>query len=142
MWQRIHEGPTHITVDGTLANSYVLAAVLIVMLVIALVTIVARNSEHRVLVLAIVAIAVIATSIDGAFIYHGLSSRLAWFFGGVKMSTTYFGVPPRWPPIVAFVVGIAMSLPSFRVSKTEHRRNFWRRSERKADTIESSADQK
>jgi hydrogenase/urease accessory protein HupE len=94
------------------ANPYVLTAVIVVMFVIAVGALVASRSRRRWLWLPIVAFVAVAATLSGASIDHALSFRFASLVEGVTASTSYLGDPPSWPPMLAFVLGIAGSMPS------------------------------
>lgn len=108
MSRLIHEGPAHISVDGTLANPFVLAAVLIVAGFVAIAGFLAWSRGRRTIWLVIGAASVIATMASVRILHH-LAFELNWLMGGGRTPTTYFGAPPRWLVPLAYAIGTAIA---------------------------------
>lgn len=118
----IHEGPTHISVDGTIANPFVLAAVLVVAGFVAIAGFMAWSRGRRTIWLVIGAATVIAIMSSGELLHH-LAFELTWLLGGGRTPATYFGVPPRWPVPLAFAIGAAIAFFKKWVRENARRRS-------------------
>jgi len=106
VWQTFHEGPLHISVDGTIRNPYVLTAVVIVVLcamALGYVSLTVRTVGARVLAW----IALLLIFFESTWIYHRVAFELHSVVIHQRIATTFFGRPPEMMAPLASLVGFA-----------------------------------
>ena len=105
----LHEGPAHVSVDGTLGNRFVLVSVMLVCAVTAILVFAGlrlrRRSARIPLVLAGGVLAVFSERL-----YHMVAFEFQSMAVGARVSTTFFGAPSRWIAPLVFASAAVISV--------------------------------
>lgn len=102
----LHTGPSHITVDGTLSNPYVLAAVITAMILIATLSFMAvraRSLKSRLLALSAIAV----SCVESKWIYQIIAFGFHSLVIRERIATTFMGSPSGWLAPAAAILGAA-----------------------------------
>jgi hypothetical protein len=120
MAQWLRDGPVHISVDGTLRNRYVLAALLLIATVSAswMYWTVRRVLQGRwpPISLVVVTSLVLFASADGTVV-HGVAVLLHQLGTGRSPSLTFFGAPARWLIAACSLLSAALALTLHRAKE-------------------------
>ena len=108
MWGPLHEGPSHISVDGTTSNAYVFVAVVILAAGLALsayASFVLKNRFLRLLLWC----CLILCCVESRRVYHRVAFELQSATIRTRIPTTFFGAPPLWIAPAAVGIGGVMA---------------------------------
>lgn len=104
MVQLLHEGPSHITADGTIGNPYILAAVVVISAAIVGITFWSAVQPRGVRLIFLVLASLACVRSD--LLYYWFAFELNGLISGHRTPTTFFGSPSAWVAPASLVAGV------------------------------------